>query len=305
MFTRCILATDLSGASDQIVANLGGLLPLGAKEIIVAHCMDMPRPEGTNSGYDLGDAVHENLRHRAETRLESLRARLVLHGFQATIQILHGKPGPALAQCARESGATLIIAGSRGASLAKSIILGSSALDIVRLSPIPVLVKRIEINNHGGHRHYRLVCHNFGAHILYATDFSEPAERALPYLERILETTDGAATLLHVCKKNDPQLIKDASERLENMALHLKVIGASDVRVEVSVGEVASEILTLAMRPETSLLIMGTRGKGFVEEFLLGSESETVLRHANIHILMVPPLAAVKVPLTSGVLSRF
>lgn len=294
MFSPCILATDLSGASDQMAANLSGLLPLGVSAVILAHCMEVSPPLATAAN-DLHDALHTNLRTRAEKRLQTLRERLEAQGFRTTIRILYGSPAPALAQCARESGANLLIVASRGASVAKNIALGSSALDILRLSPIPVLLKRIEIKELSGQRHHRLVCRDFASHILYATDFSATAERAFDYLEQILSATHAAVTLLHVSRKNDAQTAKESLAQLQNLQARLENTGARRIEISLVLGKTAGEsIVQAARRQEVSLLIMGTQGRGFIEGLLLGSESHTALRRTVIPILMVPPLAPLK-----------
>lgn len=294
MFTHSILATDLSGAADQVVANLGGLIPLGAKEITVAHCLSLPPPGAANTGYELNDALHDDLHLRAEKRLEALRSRLEMQGFATTSRILYGKPAPALAELSGEIGAGLLILGSRGASLAKNIMLGSSAMDILRLSPIPVFLKRLEVKDFSGQRHYRLICRDFASHILYATDFSETAERAFQYLLRIVEASQAAVTLLHVSTKKETEMEQEAKKRLIEMGARLQEAGAQRVQVKVPHGDPAEMITKEASITDISLLIMGTQGKAFVEEFFLGSESQTVIRSANIPILMIPPLAKIE-----------
>lgn len=51
--------------------------------------------------------------------------------------------------------------------------------------------------------------------------------------------------------------------------------------------DTAMLILSLARKEEVDLIMIGARGKGFVEGLLLGSVSSEVLRHATLHILLL------------------
>ena len=70
-------------------------------------------------------------------------------------------------------------------------------------------------------------------------------------------------------------------ERLQNR-------GAEDVSIELLRGVPGREIVALAARGDSDLIVMGSQGRGLLEEVFLGSVSHYVARHASLPVLLVP-----------------
>jgi nucleotide-binding universal stress UspA family protein len=66
--------------------------------------------------------------------------------------------------------------------------------------------------------------------------------------------------------------------------------GASEVAIAISYGLPFQEIIKAAKSNMYSIIVMGSQGRGFVEEIFLGSVSHKVVRHAPIPVLLVPAL---------------
>jgi nucleotide-binding universal stress UspA family protein len=60
-------------------------------------------------------------------------------GREPTLEVLHGHPSVALRQCATEAGYDLVVVGTRGAGITKTI-LGSAARELSRDCKVPVLL---------------------------------------------------------------------------------------------------------------------------------------------------------------------
>lgn len=58
----------------------------------------------------------------------------------AQTMLVSGLPGGRIAEVAKETGARLVVVGSRGRTGLKSILLGSVAERVVQISPVPVVV---------------------------------------------------------------------------------------------------------------------------------------------------------------------
>ena len=65
------------------------------------------------------------------------------------------------------------------------------------------------------------------------------------------------------------------------------------VEVDVRTGKPADEIVRDAEEQGTDLLVLGARGLGAFKRLVLGSVSESVLRHARSPVLIVRPPTAV------------
>lgn len=137
------------------------------------------------------------------------------------------------------------------------------------------------------------------ARILFPTDFSKTAQHALGYARDLAERYDAVVHLLHVVRDpmsqgwaGDavgvmvPDLLttwrNDAERRLRELPL-----GGTRTACAVRVGHPFVEIIRYATDNEIDLIVMGTHGLGPVEQMLLGSVAERVVRKASCPVLTV------------------
>jgi nucleotide-binding universal stress UspA family protein len=66
------------------------------------------------------------------------------------------------------------------------------------------------------------------------------------------------------------------------------------VRSEVLKGAPAGEIVSLAKTMPQSIIVMATRGRSGLTQWVLGSVTEAVLRASGEPVLIVPPADAVE-----------
>jgi nucleotide-binding universal stress UspA family protein len=209
--------------------------------------------------------------------------------------------GPAVIEVnriAEEKGASLIVVGSHGATLAREMLLGGTTMGIVSHARLPVLVIRLKIADGGGEARCEAMCGDFRENVLYCTDFSETAEQAFAHVERIAESGAKRITLLHVQDRTRiekylsdrlPEFNEIDRGRLETLRARLAQQGCEDIRIEIPYGLPSQEILRLAREEEYHLIVMGNRGRGFYAEAFLGSVSLQVVRAAPAPVLLVPP----------------
>ncbi len=123
--------------------------------------------------------------------------------------------------------------------------------------------------------------------VLFPTDFSKSSMRAFEFLKDF-STIIREIILLHVLKPTDANLmIKEASivnEAIEQLTLGLTKVNAN-ARYLVLEGNPAKQIESTAIKENVSMLVMSTRGKGYLEGLLLGSVAEYLLLHTRIPIL--------------------
>jgi nucleotide-binding universal stress UspA family protein len=88
----------------------------------------------------------------------------------------------------------------------------------------------------------------------------------------------------------DPQAMMEVAEQTQTEALD-EVLAEFDPKPVVAreiVQSTASEALVEASR-EADLVVVGTHGRGPVRTFLLGSVSQSVIRHAECPVVVMPP----------------
>jgi nucleotide-binding universal stress UspA family protein len=145
----------------------------------------------------------------------------------------------------------------------------------------------------------------FPTRILLATDGSDEAELAAL---RAVELADATHSELHVVHvgvvplflvsypgtlgyegKLYERIEEDSRELLRKQSWRVKAAGGTVAGTHLRMGEVALEILALAEDIGADLIVMGSRGLGGLRRALMGSVSDSVVRHAHCPVLVVRP----------------
>ncbi len=152
--------------------------------------------------------------------------------------------------------------------------------------------------------------------ILYATDLSKNSAYAFRYAVNTAQKHDAEIHLLHVIEPLSPQeealvLVyvekaeidrrrKDAKDNLrQRIKERLKQFAEREltddpstlkrvVGTHVVEGDPATEILNMADKLDSDIIIMGTHGKGVLSHAFLGSVSEKVLRRIRKPVFIIP-----------------
>ena len=143
--------------------------------------------------------------------------------------------------------------------------------------------------------------------ILVPTDFSEQAEYAFEVAVSIARRTGAAIKLLHVVdmprsasfSATGDVTYHDNMEQLyivrllettkQSMANLLNKVNHSGVEVvqEVDVASVVGKIKHVVEDDKVDLIVMGSKGSSGLDEFLIGSNTEKVVRIANCPVLTI------------------
>jgi nucleotide-binding universal stress UspA family protein len=193
---------------------------------------------------------------------------------------------------------SLIVVGSHGASMQRDALLGSVTSELLHKATSPLLVVRHKIiEEPGGQVRCDVACSDILADLLYPTDFSDTAERAFSYVEKLAAGGAKRIRLLHVQDqaKLSPHLGDRLAEfneidsaRLSRLQDKLRSLGAVHVHTEVAYGAPTSEIIKRASDGSTSLIVMGSQGRSFLAEVFLGEVAHNVAHLAPVPVLLVP-----------------
>ena len=143
----------------------------------------------------------------------------------------------------------------------------------------------------------------FPTRILLATDGSEEAELAALRAVDLAQSTDSELHVVHVgvvpiflqsypgtlgyYGKLYEQIEDTSRELLRKQSLRVKAAGGTVAGTHLRMGAVALEIVALAEALGVGLIVMGSRGLGGVRRALMGSVSDSVVRHAHCPVLVV------------------
>ena len=94
-------------------------------------------------------------------------------------------------------------------------------------------------------------------------------------------------------KSGEPQGAAEAAAVARNfldlLQGRLEAAGVPRVQTRVAVGHPFAVILEALKTTDISLIVLGTQGKGFIEEISVGSVAHNISRFAPCPILLIPP----------------
>lgn len=292
---RILLAVDGSVSSDRATA-LVAALPLPPDSVVRVVAVQQPYADALALSWaSIGDAgvpSHEDDEEARHLREAVERAETALRPVKVEGFLLHGRPASSIVDDAATMNADLLVLGSRGHGTIATMVLGSTAAEVVDHAPCPVLVARSPqlgkiIFADDGSQSSRDAEGVFSAWPVFAghpIEVVTVAEVAVPVaagftpglydqvLESYTESVDEA-------RREVREESQTAAHRLAASGL-----GATAVALE---GDPAGELIRYAGASHADTIVMGTRGHTGLARLVLGSVARNVLLHAPCSVLVV------------------
>jgi nucleotide-binding universal stress UspA family protein len=222
---------------------------------------------------------------RAETDLK--RDGVSVDGF-----LVRGRPASSIVDEAAGMNADLVVVGSRGHGTIATMVLGSTAAEVVDHAPCPVLVARSDElgtlafadDGSAPARSAEAVLTSWpvfaGAHVSVVT----VAEVAVPVAagftpglyDQVLESYSRSADEAREATAAEAET---ATQRLAAAGLDAEAVALE--------GDAATEIVRFAETRRIGTVVMGTRGHTGLTRLILGSVARNVLLHAHCSVLIV------------------
>ena len=144
----------------------------------------------------------------------------------------------------------------------------------------------------------------FPTKILLASDGSEEAELALKTGVDLTNNTNselhvvtvGGAEYRHgydipesgdLLQETYKTIEREAQETLAEQVKKIEDAGGTVTEAHLRMGRAAEEIVNLGEEIGAGLIIIGSRGRGGISRTLMGSVSDSVIRHAHCPVLVV------------------
>jgi len=292
MFRTILFPTDFSAQAERAMDCLSALKSTGVEEVVLVHAIDT-QPAMDVDGLGLG--VLERWQEEAEHKLGEAAGRLKAEGLIVKRLLKTGPPSLAIVEAALENGVSLIVIGSHGKGYIEEMLLGSTTEEVLRRSPIPVLVEKFRSVEAAGKGAWKLVSQKLFTKILYPTDFSQTAEHVQDLIKHLKGVGAEEVIVLHVQDFNGlrrylPKRVDEVSQlnsgRLEAIRGELEAAGLK-VKTVLREGPPFQEIMKVADEEGVSLIAMGSTGRSMVDEALIGSVSGKVVRMAAQPVLLV------------------
>jgi nucleotide-binding universal stress UspA family protein len=137
----------------------------------------------------------------------------------------------------------------------------------------------------------------FPTTILLATDGSREAELAATTAVDLAKSTNSELHVIHVgefvptmlaqTELEPAQLEREAREQLDEQVRRIEEAGGTVKEAHLRLGRADEEIVDLAHEMGAGFIVMGSRGHGRMRRALMGSVSDSVVRHAHCPVTIV------------------
>lgn len=264
MVQKFLAALDMSKDAESILPYLETLLETQDADVTLVRVisqLDVPKIQGT----------HAYLNKAAE----------ILRGKGAVVDVLAlvGRPAPMIVEKAVQGGYSLILMCSQGRKGLSRLVLGSVTEEVLRRSPIPVLV--VHPRGKAGKKP-RL------KRIVVPLDGSHRSATILPYVAPLAKAA--GSKLLFMTAVN-PRTKNDFPVEVvsKNLFHEQKLMHRQGVKTELAIryGDPAAEILAYSDVQHADMLALSTHGRSGLDRMLYGSVAESVLRNGEIPMLVL------------------
>ena len=298
-----LVPTDFSASAD---AALNHAVSLADRFNATLHLLHVVNDPGAG-WYGLGDAevqidrLKEEAEAKAKNRLQGMAEEsTAVEVRTAVAQRLNLKVADAIQEYVAGHSIDLVVMGTHGRQGLGRLVLGSVANRLIRRSGCPVMTVR---KREAGPDEPSDVEYE---NLLAPIDFSDHSRTALRLSKEVAARYGATQHLLFVAEKRvvptfsdtgipgvgvvemDPEIVANAETALEELN---ESVGGPEVMsaYHVEKGDVDEDIINFTEANDVDLIVMATRGLTGIDRFILGSNTERVVRVAPCPVLTVPP----------------
>ncbi len=281
---KILWATDFSEEAEESLLYVDAFAKTFKAKIVALHIV----PDFAAALYDAayvikGELVQrvEAVKKEAEDRLKELSKE---KGIPFEILVREGAASKKIIEVAEKEQVDLIVLGRRGMSAVEKLFIGSVANQVLRTSPVPILITKKKT----GTPQFKK--------IIVPTDFSEQEESERDFAWKLAKGFGSELTLLHVLELHDYEfsprvlddlmesLLKRLKQRKEREKVDFKVTEEVHRSINASVG-----IVDYAENHNFDMIVISTCVQSKLERFFLGSTTEKVISYTEIPIFAIPP----------------
>lgn len=266
MVSHLLIPTDFSDAAAGIVDNLEVFRDLGAEKLMLLHVQRVDFPTAPAPTYD----------EEPGEKLEAAARKLRRRDWDVEIRTERGRPANKIVAIADQIGADAVAMANRGRTPVGDVLVGSVATEVLEHSPVPVF-----LHSTGGGAPVRR-----NTPLLVPVDFSPASVAAIEWVETLLADGNRGVFVLHVPENDEQQ--QEATDRLDQLRRRLVDAGAENVVVRTRNGRPKKVVQKAVEDHFEHLVVMGTHGRGWLDNLMFGGVARSVARLGKNHVLFVP-----------------
>lgn len=293
-----LVAVDGKDDTQAFIAEVATVARVAGTQVTLLGVLDMP-PNGQGRSAESSDLQQWMLEERFEN-MKAISSELAKRGIETTIKQLCGKPYLEIIREALRGGYDLIMKPVESESVVKTILFGSTDMQLFRLCPYPVwafkpstttALRRI------------MVAVDLLAH---EREQSALADKVLQWGKHVAGLAGSELHVVHIWNLYGETTLRgrtflaDIVDRLVqdeerkhrqwlNESLEKNGLKRNEVQIHFYKGEANKLIPEIANAVKTDLLVMGTVGRTGIPGFFIGNTADSVLRQVDCSVLAVKP----------------
>jgi nucleotide-binding universal stress UspA family protein len=289
---RILCPVDFSACSASAYRHALSLARHYRATLFVLHIVELWRYPSADfaASADSFEEFCRVLSEKSSERLQDFVKRYPIEEIKPECVVQRGDASDSILSFATAQHADMIVMGTHGRRGVDRLMLGSVTERVMRKASCPALVVRPpphEVLSPGELRdpvHLR--------RILFCTDFSEAAHRALDYALSLMAEYGAELTLLHVLEdlpgSADPaDATATVIEQLEKL-IPPERRQTGGMKSVVHIGQPYQQIIQFASEAQTDLVIMAVHGRGALDLAVFGSTTYRVIQLGPCPVLVVP-----------------
>lgn len=256
---------------------------------------NLPREDAHGLSDEQKSSLRETeqaIRDACDDILAKAEERLRNADCASTTLVRYGHAADEIVRAAEELGSDLVVVGSHGATGIKRYLLGGVSSTVLAHAPCSVLIAKGEHDHRAAGGRLRM---------LLAYDESPSAEKAadfcanLPLGDQVEVVAIDVLALVTIFRQDIAQRLswhwqqqkQSAKQALERVSEKIRRATPNvDTKLHES-GDITDEILKTAKNLDSDLIVVGHKGTGAIEKFLIGSVATRIGHHADCSVLAV------------------
>jgi nucleotide-binding universal stress UspA family protein len=298
MFTKILIPLDGSKTAEKVLPYarfLANSLKLPVELLAVVDIVEMATHISADRARYLDTMIEDSVRNSGQY-LKGVAGTFPGTNTKCTLE--KGKAEQMIVETAAADKGTLVTMATHGRSGMNRWLLGSVTEKVLRGGTNPMLlIRATEEGKTDGEATLKS--------IVVPLDGSELAEGVLPTVAELAKTLKLAVVLFRAYSLptgayaggegyyavNYEELLtamrEEAVDYLEKKTEAVKKLGIDNVSYVAKEGFAADEIISLARKSPDNLIAMCTHGRSGVKRWVLGSVTETVVRHSSDPVLVI------------------
>ncbi|RKS95187.1 nucleotide-binding universal stress UspA family protein [Flavobacterium limicola] len=262
---RILVPTDFSKHAEDALKAAAQIAKKNGAEIYLLHLLELPNQ--MNDAVTNGSSIPEVMLFikKANEKLQKIMEEPHLQGITITTTVQFEKAFDGILSFNKKNKIDLIVMGSHGSSGIEEILIGSNTEKVVRLSDIPVLVIKKDLDT------FNI------KNIVFASDFSKEIKKPFLKMIEFAKIFDANLILVMICTPNSFKTTAIGEKTMKNFIADFEVNNYSMHIYNDS--NIEKGILNFTNTVGADLIGLCTHGRTGLSHFFNGSISEDLVNH--------------------------